>query len=60
MNNQSKTIEDDNDFIDLGILWHNKIYIILFTIMSVFFTSIYLQGAERKYKVEYKLKPVGE
>jgi hypothetical protein len=41
-------------------LWHGKIYIIIFAILSVFCASMYLNGAERKYKVEYNLKPVGE
>jgi len=41
-------------------LWSGKIYMILASIISVFLAAFYLQIAERKYTVEYKLKPVGE
>jgi LPS O-antigen subunit length determinant protein (WzzB/FepE family) len=41
-------------------LWKGKIYISLFSILSLFFASMYLQNAERLYLVKYKLKPVGE
>ena len=55
---------DQNDEIDLKYLFHTlwggKIYIILLSIIFVFFASLYLQFAERKYTVEYNLKPVGE
>jgi len=37
-----------------------KIYIILIPIISVLLASLHLQSAERKYSVEYNLKPVGE
>lgn len=61
MNNQQI---DNNDEIDLKnlflTLWRGKIYIILLSITSVFLASLYLQSAERKYTVEYNLKPVGE
>jgi len=41
-------------------LWHGKIYIILVALVSFFLASLYLQSAERKFTVEYNLKPVGE
>jgi len=53
-----------NDEIDLKeilyALWRGKIFIILVLFISIFFGSQYLQSAERKYTVEFKLKPVGE
>ena len=61
MNNQAKIHEDEIDLKDLFlILWHGKIYIVIFSIISVFLGSFYLQHAEKKYSVEYNLKPVGE
>jgi len=53
-----------NDEIDLGnlffLLWRGKFFIIFVSLISVFLASYYLQSAERKYTVEYKLKPVSE
>ena len=53
-----------NDEIDLRelflILWRGKLYIFFFSFLFAFFASMYLQGAERLYLVEYKLKPVGQ
>ena len=53
----------DNDEINLRALfltlWHRKIYILLFSTLSVVLASIHLQNTERKYLVEFKLKPVG-
>jgi hypothetical protein len=53
-----------NNEIDLRnlffTLWGGKIYIILVSIISFFLASFYLQSAERKYSVEYNVKPVGE
>jgi hypothetical protein len=50
--------------IDLGdlfsTLWRGKIYIILSSFVFVFASVWYLQSAEKKYLVEYNLKPVGE
>ena len=61
MANQSKVFENEIDLRDLFFtLWGGKIYIILISIISVFLASLYLQSAERKYSVEYNLKPVGE
>jgi len=54
-------LNDEIDLKDLFVtLWRGKIYIILLSIFSVIFASLYLHGAERKYTVEYNLKPVGE
>ena len=59
--NQNNKLNDEIDLRDLFItLWAGKIYIILISIISVFLASYYLQSAERKYSVEYNLKPVGE
>jgi len=59
--NQNNELNDEIDLRDLFFtLWGGKIYIILFSIISVFLASFYLQFAERKYSVEYNVKPVGE
>ena len=59
--NQNNELNDEIDLRDLFFtLWGGKIYIILISIISVFLASFYLQSAERKYSVEYNLKPVGE
>ena len=59
--NQNNELNDEIDLRDLFFtLWGGKIYIILILIISVFLASFYLQFAERKYSVEYNLKPVGE
>ena len=59
--NQNNELNDDIDLKDLFFtLWGGKIYIILISIISVFLASFYLQSAERKYSVEYNVKPVGE
>jgi hypothetical protein len=59
--NQNIEFENEIDLRELFLtLWHAKIFIVLFSIISIFFASLYLQSAERKYIVEYKLKPVGE
>jgi hypothetical protein len=58
---QNNELNDEIDLRDLFfILWRGKIYIILILIISVFLASFYLQSAERKYSVEYNLKPVNE
>ena len=58
---QNNELSDEIDLKDLFFaLWRGKIYVILAMIASVFFASFYLQSAERKYSVEYNLKPVGE
>jgi hypothetical protein len=58
---QNNELNDEIDLRDLFFtLWDGKIYIILVSFISVFFASYYLQSAERKYFVEYNLKPVGE
>ena len=59
--NQNSKLNDEIDLRDLFfILSGGKIYIILISIISVFLASFHLQSAERKYSVEYNLKPVGE
>jgi LPS O-antigen subunit length determinant protein (WzzB/FepE family) len=59
--NQNDELNDEIDLRDLFFtLWAGKIYIILISIISVFLASFYLQSAERKYSVEYNVKPVGE
>ena len=59
--NQNDELNDEIDLRDLFFtLWGSKIYIILILIISVFLASFYLQSAERKYSVEYNVKPVGE
>jgi LPS O-antigen subunit length determinant protein (WzzB/FepE family) len=61
MTNHVKSLnEDEVDLRKLFFsLWHGKFYILFFSVFSVFLSSMYLQNAERKYLVEYKLKPVG-
>ena len=59
--NQNNKLNDEIDLRDLFfILWGGKLYIILISIISIFLAFFYLQFAERKYSVEYNLKPVGE
>ena len=59
--NQNNELNDEIDLKDLFLtLWSGKLYIVLFSIISVCIASFYLQYAERKYTVEYNLKPVGE
>ena len=61
MNNH---LEKHIDEIDLKaiflVLWHGKIFIILMVLLSIFLAAQYLHKTERKYTVEYNLKPVGE
>ena len=58
---QNNELNDEISLKDLfSTLWAGKIYLILVLIISVFLTSFYLQFVERKYTVEYNLKPVGE
>jgi hypothetical protein len=59
--NQNDKLNDEIDLRDLFLtLWGGKIYMFLISIISVSLASFYLQFAERKYFVEYNLKPVGE
>ena len=59
--NQNNELNDEIDLRDLFFtLWGGKIYVILLSIISVFLASFYLQFVERKYSVEYNVKPVGE
>ena len=60
-NNQKINYDEEIDLKELLFtLWEGKTYIILVSIISVFIASFHLQSVERKYSVEYKLKPVGE
>ena len=59
--NQINELNDEIALKDLFFtLWGGKFHIILITIISVFLASFYLHSLERKYSVEYNLKPVGE
>lgn len=59
--NQNIELNDDIDLKELFItLWRGKIYIILMSLFSVFLASVYLQTTEKKFSVEYNLKPVAE
>lgn len=53
-----------NDEIDLKefilTLWRGKYLIILISVLGIFFSSIYLHGAERSYSVIAIFKPVTE
>ena len=60
-NSQQNNYDDEIDLKDLFFtLWRGKIYIFLALITSFFLAVFYLQNTEKKYTVEYKLKPVGE
>lgn len=61
MENHTKKYNDHEiDFKELfSTLWTGKVYIFLFPTLLLFFSSIHLHNLERKYTVEYKLKPVG-
>ncbi|MDB4071861.1 Wzz/FepE/Etk N-terminal domain-containing protein [Amylibacter sp.] len=58
------TDKNTNYDADLGeyfsTLWHGKVYIIIISILSIVLASLYLQFADRKYTVEFKLKSVSE
>jgi hypothetical protein len=59
--NQNIESESEIDLRELFLtLWHGKFLIAIFSIFSILFASLHLQTAERKYSVEYNLKPVGE
>ena len=59
--NKNNELNDEIDLKDLFLtLWRCKFYIIVVSIISVSIASLYLQSAERKYTVEYDLKPVSE
>jgi LPS O-antigen subunit length determinant protein (WzzB/FepE family) len=58
--NQNNELNNEIDLKDLFFtLWKGKVYIILTLFISIFLASFSLQSAERKYTVEYNLKPVG-
>lgn len=60
MSNYNQTKNDHE--IDLKLLfldlWRGKVLILFFSLIFIFFASMYLHDAERKYLVEFKLKPV--
>jgi hypothetical protein len=59
--NQNNKLNDEIDLRDLFFtLWGGKLYITITSIIFVFLASFNLQSAERKYSVEYNLKPVVE
>jgi len=59
--NQNIELNEEIDLKELFLkLWRGKIYIILVPLIFIFFASLYLQSAQRKYTVEYNLKPVVE
>ena len=59
--NNSQIKNDDIDIKELILsIWHGKIYIFSSSLLFVFFATIYLHIAEKKYLVEYKVKPVYE
>jgi hypothetical protein len=53
-----------NDGIDLKdlflLLWRGKLFILLVAFVCIFFASLHVRSEERKYTVEYNLKPVSE
>lgn len=59
--NQNNAFNEEIDLKKLFLkFWFGKIYIIFFLFLFLFLGSLWLQYAERKYTVEYKLKPVNE
>jgi LPS O-antigen subunit length determinant protein (WzzB/FepE family) len=62
MNNYvDKNSNDEIDFKELIFyLWRGKFFIVFVSFITLFLASLYLQSAERKYTVQYHLKPVGE
>ena len=62
MINHNLTSQDNElDLRELTLIfWYGKFHILFITIFCVFIASMYLHYAERKYLVEYKLKPVSE
>lgn len=56
-----KSLNDEINLSEMFItLWRGKYFIIFLSVFTVFIASYYLQNAERKYTVEYNLKPVGD
>jgi LPS O-antigen subunit length determinant protein (WzzB/FepE family) len=62
MNNHKEISHDDEiDIRSLFLkLWNGKIYIFVFSVFFVFLASMHLHNTDRKYLVEYYLKPVVE
>jgi uncharacterized protein involved in exopolysaccharide biosynthesis len=60
-NHQKNNNENEIDIKELlQLLWNGKVYIFFFSLLFMMFASLYLQGAERKHLIEYKLKPVAD
>lgn len=62
MTNHNNTFE--NDEVDLRelilTLWRGKVFIFFVSTFFILLASYYLHNSERKYLVEFKLKPVGQ
>ena len=60
-NHYDNSLNDETDLKEFFcILWRSKVLIITLGFLFFSFASFYLQNAERKYTVEYNLKPVTE
>lgn len=60
-NSRNELNDNSNDLLKIfAILWAGKFTIIISILIAIFFTSVYLNGATRKYTVEYKFNPVSE
>jgi len=60
-NNKNLHINDRIDFREFfSVLWDGKFYVIICVMISIVCASLYLRNAQKKYTVEYKLKPVSE
>jgi LPS O-antigen subunit length determinant protein (WzzB/FepE family) len=62
MINHNETFQNNEVDINelFSKLWQGKIFILLFALFTIFLASVYLHQVERKYTVEYDLKPVNE
>ena len=60
MNNYNNNhLHDEINLRELILsLWRGKIFLILSVLISISLASYYLNSAERKYTVEYKIKAV--
>jgi hypothetical protein len=61
VSHNANNFNEEIDLKEISItLWRGKIFIVLVSLIFVFSASSYLQDVERKYTVEYKLKPISE
>ena len=59
--NQNIELNDEIDVKEVFFaIWKSKIFVILISIVFIVLASQYLHWAEKKYTIEYSLKPVGE